>query len=106
LRTVIEVSDDQSRDKRLLAILHDAMVACIWAAVVLYALTLLSWAVFLATRETMLVSFARMYGVSENVFAILWLCGVALMKLTALSFAAMAFGLWIWRRRQARRMAG
>ncbi len=86
-------------------VLTDAMVASIWVAVILYALTLLSYVLLVTMRPTFVSMVARLSGVRLDVMAIVWVCALVMLKLTALSFAAMALGLWIWKRRVSRRMA-
>ena len=98
------MSEDQQKDRRLLANLHDAMVASIWTFVVLYGITLLSWGMLVGGKSTLAETYAGWSGVSPDVMRIVWLSGVVLVKLTALSFAAMAYFLWLWKRRLAKRL--
>jgi hypothetical protein len=99
------MSDEPAQERRLLLVLDDAMVASIWAAVALMALTLLGFVLLITMRPTLVSLIADLSGVTTSAMAIIWVCGVTLLKLTAISFAAIAFGLWIWRRRLSRRIA-
>jgi len=99
------MSDEQARDRHLLLVLDDAMIASVWAAVVLIALTLLGFVLLVTMRWPLVRDIGDASGVTTSVMAIIWVCAVTLLKLTALSFAAIAFGLWIWKRRLARRIA-
>ena len=99
------MSEEQQKDRRLAAVLHDAMVACVWTAVVLYGVTLLSWGMLVGGKSTLADTYAGWAGVSPDAMRVVWLSGVVLVKLTALSFAAVAYFLWLWKRRLARRLA-
>jgi hypothetical protein len=99
------MSEEQQKDRRLVANLHDAMVACIWTAVVLYGITWLSWGMLVGGKATLADTLSAWSGVSPDVMRIVWLSGVVLVKLTALSFGAMAYFLWLWKRRLAKRIA-
>jgi len=99
------MNEEQARERRTLLVLTDAMVASLWVAVVLLALTLVSALPLVAMRPTLVSLVAQLSGVTPGVMAIIWVCAVVMLKVTAISFAAMAFGLWVWKRRLERRMA-
>ena len=103
---MIHVSSETTPEQRLLLILDDAMMASIWVAVVLMALVMISFVVLICARGCLVAFVGELSGVSAEAMAIIWISALALFKLTALSFASIAFGLWVWKRRVARRMAG
>jgi hypothetical protein len=98
------MSEEHASRTGLLATLNDAMVASIWVAIVLYLLTLLSFLILVVGQPGILTTFAPVQGMSMGAMAIIWVASLALLKLTAVSFAAIAFGLWVWKRRLARRL--
>lgn len=101
------MGDERAQGSGLALALHDAMVACIWAAIALYAMVLVSFGVFLAAGPGIVAFYARIWGISPAAMAIIWVAALGLLKLIALSFAAVALALWVWKRRVERReMAG
>lgn len=98
------MNSDQAQDRKLVEVLRDATAACLWTAVVLYALVILSWLVYLVARPSILETFAPGFGVSAEAMAVVWLSALALVKVVAVTFVAMAVGLWTWKRRLLRRL--
>lgn len=82
------------------------MVASVWAAIVLYAIVLASFGVFLSAGPGMIAFYARVWSISPTAMTITWVSALGLLKVIALSFAALALGLWVWKRRVERREAG
>ena len=97
------LSTEASNDQRLLDGLADCMVASIWVAVVLMIVV---WTGFLTLvgAPGLGATSAGWFGISPYAMTIIWVAALSLLKLTALTFAATAYGLWIWKRRLARRM--
>lgn len=89
-------------DERLLCLLSDAACAALWSGVVLLIAAVLSWIAFLVTVR---VQPATVWGVPFHIAGPIWIGALALIKVTAASFGATAFGLWMWRRRLAARLA-
>lgn len=100
------MGDERPQGDGLALVVRDAMVACIWAAIALYAMVLVSFGVFLSTGPGIVAFYARVWGISPAAMAIVWVSALGLLKLIALSFAAMALGLWVWKRRVERREIG
>lgn len=100
------MGDERPHGDELASVLHDAMVASSWAAIALYAMVLVSFGVFLGVGPGMVAFYAKVWGLSPTTMAVVWVSALALLKLIALSFAAMAFGLWVWKRRLERREIG
>ena len=98
------VSTEAPDERRMLDALTDCMAACVWVAVVLYALVWVSF-LTLIVAPGLKALVAGWCGISPQAVAIIWVAALALVKLTALTFAATAFGAWLWRRRVVRRTA-
>ena len=98
------MANGSDQDKRLLTILDDAMWATIWCALALAVLLTLSFVMFLVVRSMGADFSMRMWGLTPIATAVVWIGTIALGKLTAWSFIAMAFGLWVWKRRVSRRL--
>ena len=97
------VSTEASNDQRLLDGLTDCMVASIWVAVVLMIVVWIGFLMLVGAPGLGATS-AGWCGISPDAMAIIWVAALSLLKLTALTFAATAYGLWIWKRRMERRM--
>jgi len=99
------MNTDEGHDRRLVAVLHDAMVASLWVALAMYGLTLLSFAVIAASHGWQAAFGGRLMGVGPETMAIVSVAALSCMKLTAVGFLALALGLGIWKRRTTRRLA-
>jgi len=99
------MSNNEGHEETMAVTLHDAMVACLWVALALYATVLISFAIFLASGPELVSLVASMWGISTAAMAIIWVSALGLLKLVALSFVAAALGLWVWKRRIERRRA-
>jgi hypothetical protein len=91
-------------DRRLVAILSDVTWACIWAAIVTWILAVVSYVGFVILRGCNPGLMPHLMGMDPQAVAIIWMASLALVKVTALSFAVTAFGLWVWKRRTERRL--
>ncbi|MCX7597319.1 MAG: hypothetical protein N2512_00405 [Armatimonadetes bacterium] len=100
------MGDERTQGDGLALVLHDAAVACIWVAAALYAMVLVSFGILLTAGPGMVAFYYRVWGISPAAMAIIWVSALGLLKLIALSFAAMALGLWVWEKRVERRGAG
>ncbi len=98
------MSEQQTSDWRVLTIVSDASIAAVWAAVILMVLVLVSYAAFVAMPVAILGMVAPLPGVSTGVMALLYVAALTLVKLMALGFVGIAFGLWMWKQRLLRRL--
>jgi len=99
------MSSDEVQDRRLVAVLHDAMGASFWVALAVYGLTLFSFGVIAASHGWQAAFGGRLMGVGPETMAIVSVAALSFMKLTAVGFLALALGLGIWKRRTTRRLA-
>ena len=93
------MNNTQAEDRRLAAILGDAAWATIWAALVLFVLTLASYIMFVFIRFVMPGAVARLWGVDESVMSILYIAAIGIMKLASVFLATISLALWLWQRR-------
>jgi len=93
------MDDERAKDRRLASILADVMWATIWAAVVTYALTVLSFAMYWILRGAAPGFAPGIMDLDPHAVAVIWMAALVLLKVTALSFAVTAFAIWIWKRR-------
>jgi hypothetical protein len=91
-------------DQRLAAILSDATWACIWAAIATWVAAVVSFAMYWLFRCYAPGYMSHLMGMDAQEMTIIWMAALVLVKVTALSFAVMAIGLWVWKRRTERRL--
>jgi hypothetical protein len=92
------------QDRRLILTLSDATWACIWAAVLAWVVAVISFGIYSILRCGAPQFIPQLMALDATSVAIIWMASLAMVKLTAFSFAVTAFALWTWKRRLLKRL--